>query len=164
MLDVAIWREGPNEVKHEFYEKPMTSKRVIMAKSAMSKGGKMATLSQEIIRRMENTGRSSSIESRVEIINRYVMKLRRSGYNENDRKELVESGLRGYYRKVEREEKGGEKVNKDARRRRGDKMWRKMIQKTKWYEYKENDEKEDEKGDEGRGEKSRGRKRNIERK
>ena len=40
---------------YRFYEKPMDTPYCIMKESAMPEGGKIASLSQEVVRRMQNT-------------------------------------------------------------------------------------------------------------
>ena len=89
MLDVEVWWEGKNNIKHQFYEKDIASNRVIMAKSAMSKTTKIASLSQEVVRRMANTGRNVREQNRVDILNKFMEKMRRSGYREKTREEIL---------------------------------------------------------------------------
>ena len=55
---------------------------------------------------MCNTGRGVDIKERIEIINKFVIKMVRSGYKERERGEIVRAGLRGYYKKVRIEEEG----------------------------------------------------------
>ena len=62
----------------------MKNPRVIMSKSAMSKQSKVATLSNEVFRRMTNTDRLHSTNERAEIVNVYIQKLATSGYSEKD--------------------------------------------------------------------------------
>ena len=136
MLDVAIVRTSKNVIRHEFYEKKVAPKRVVLAKSAMPQSTKIAALSQEVMRRLMNTGRKVDIEIRIEILNTFMKKLRRSGYCEKERKEILECGLRGYYKKVEIEIKGGEKVNKDGSMNKGERKIKGLANKTKWHNKK----------------------------
>ena len=109
MLDIAIIRVDKNDIRHEFYEKKVASQRVILNQSAMNQQSKVSSLSQEIVRRMSNTGRNVKIERRIDILNVFMLKLRRSGYCEKVREEILKCGLAGYYKKVEREIKGERK-------------------------------------------------------
>ena len=59
VLDVKVWREEEGSVVHSFYEKPMVLDKVIMADSAQQSHVKIATLSQEEVRRMKNVSRDS---------------------------------------------------------------------------------------------------------
>ena len=54
-LDTQVWIDGNGMVKYMFYEKPMASTRVTHRRSAMGENAKMASLSQELIRRLTNT-------------------------------------------------------------------------------------------------------------
>ena len=55
-LDLAIWtREEDNKTMFLFYSKPMRSNTVLQWKSAMPENMKVASLNQEVIRRMLKT-------------------------------------------------------------------------------------------------------------
>ena len=54
-LDLNIWVKEDNMVVYIFYQKPMASSMVIHKRSAMPENMRMATLNQEVIRRMINT-------------------------------------------------------------------------------------------------------------
>ena len=84
-----------------------------------------------------NTDRHTKTETRAEIINKFINKLSNSGYGEKYREEIVKSGLTGYYHKVDRENKGGEPINRDANRNRAGKKIAKMIRKVNWLQPKE---------------------------
>ena len=139
MLDVEAWTIKDNtEVQHQFYEKEVASNRVMGAKSAISQTSKIATLSQEVIRRMQNTGRDVPEENRVIIMNNFMIKLHRSGYNEKQREEIMKAGLNGYYKKVIRENKGGTKINRESANDRARKKIMKVVKKDKWHQDKPN--------------------------
>ena len=71
MLDVQAWRTCNNtEICHKFYEKSVASRKVMGKKTALPIKTKIATLSQEVARRMTNTGRDVSIETRIEILDK----------------------------------------------------------------------------------------------
>ena len=54
-LDLSIWIGKDNATYYIFFEKPMASSMVIQRRSAMPENMRMATLSQEVIRRMMHT-------------------------------------------------------------------------------------------------------------
>ena len=103
MLDICTWREGKHKVKHAFYEKDVSSKLVVMSKSATPQGNKISSLSQEVIRRQRNTGRSIGPQERINEMNKFMVKMYMSGYNQNEREDVMRSGLTGYERMVVRE-------------------------------------------------------------
>ena len=77
-----INEKGEREViiQHEFYEKPMSSKLMMMERSAMPHRMKVTTLSQEVVRRLKNTARSVQDWRRRAVLSRMMVKLKRSGY------------------------------------------------------------------------------------
>ena len=102
MQDLHVWRsrEGEREVlRHSYYEKPITSKKMMMEKSAHPMRSKMAVLSQEVIRRMRNTSLKLPMSERIRILDQMMIKLRASGYNESQRYEILYSGMLGYCRR-----------------------------------------------------------------
>ena len=72
----------------------------------------MTVLSQEVIRRERNTSRNVQEEDRIQIRNKFLMKLRMSGYSTKQRINIMLSGLKGYRAMVETEEQGGRRVNR----------------------------------------------------
>ena len=61
---------------------------------------------------MRNCIRSITLLERGEIMTKFARKLKNSGYSVKQRKEIIGSGLSGYYRMVSREQAGGRKVNR----------------------------------------------------
>ena len=88
---------------------------VIMERSALSDNLKQSSLAQEVIRRMSNTLEHVTLVDRkrdteadkyvtkemvVEILDRFMDKLARSGYQVHKRQEIIKAGLTGYKRKL----------------------------------------------------------------
>ena len=87
MLDLHVWRSSENGaevIKHCYYEKPITSPkpRVIMEQSALPARTKITVLTQEVVRRMRNTSLSVQISERINILDKLMVKMRRSGYDQ----------------------------------------------------------------------------------
>ena len=120
MLDVQVFlekqKDGKWELKYEYYEKPVTSKMVMMKQSAMGEKCKVTTLTQETIRRMINTCRSTSTSQRAAILSTTMMsKMKASGYSSAQRLDVLTAGCKGYYRMVAREQAGGRRLNRPAK-------------------------------------------------
>ena len=68
MLDFCTWSETDNKgktiIQQKFYEKPCASNMVIEERSAQPHKVKINTLSQEVIRRLKNTGRTMKWNSK----------------------------------------------------------------------------------------------------
>jgi hypothetical protein len=69
-----------NRIVHKFYEKPMNTKYCILKKSACSEQIKYTTLVQETVRRMRNCNEMVEETEKDEILQNFVLKMRRSGY------------------------------------------------------------------------------------
>ena len=54
-LDTSIWIEGGSRIEYKYFEKTMASNRVVNRNTAMGENAKIASLSQEIVRRMLKT-------------------------------------------------------------------------------------------------------------
>ena len=86
------------QIVWRFYEKPMNSPYVIMAKSAMPHKMKVTTMVQEVIRRCRNMSKEVKEEEVKEELGKFCAKMKRSGYGEAMRREVLVSGLKGFER------------------------------------------------------------------
>ena len=73
---------------------------------------KMTTPSQEVIRIMKNINRECKIDERIKSLDKFITKLKLSGYGKKQREYILKAGVLGYYRKVEREERGKDCMNR----------------------------------------------------
>ena len=140
MLDLQVWVVPASETGErfdylcwKFFEKRVNTMRVLHAKSALTWRCKLVSLNQECFRRLRNTARQVPAQVRVEILNKFVQKLRSSGYNSRTTEGIIVSGVRCYYRKVGIELTGGPRINErndqqDLPRRR-----RKMGESLNWF-------------------------------
>ena len=144
MLDFKVWKEeetGENGekktiIKHEFYEKPMASKLVMMNKSALPHRMKVTTLSQEVVRRLKNTARSVGESKRRNILSNMMVKMRRAGYDDKMRRNVLVSGLKGYWRMVKTEKEGGRRVNRPRWEGAVERRYKKLGARSSWYKRK----------------------------
>ena len=147
MLDVKIWtekkeREGNTEneenetktvIMHEYYQKEVSSKRVIHEKTAMSKKQKRTVLTQELIRILLRCSPLLPWTETVKHVNRFVMRLQYSGYRKRFRIEIVKSALKAY-REIKRKEESGEKpMYRTKEWKRKERRREKRDKKTHWF-------------------------------
>ena len=96
-------RQSPSrkveQVRFEFYSKPMAAKKVLMSTSAQPLGQKRTTLTQELIRRLLNCSKELPCSTRRKHLNDFMQLLKNSGYSEPFRAEILKSGLQGYGKK-----------------------------------------------------------------
>ena len=111
----------------------MASRMVIREESALPNRMKLTVLSQEVIRRERNTSRLVDLNVRHEIRNKFMMKLRKSGYGPKQRVKIMLSGLRGYYWMCENEDIGGRRINQTRSEGASVRRIKKTIGKTNWF-------------------------------
>ena len=143
MLDLAVWvREEEDNTKmygqkqivsHSFYEKKCSSSKVMMSSSALPIRMKISTLANDIKRRLRNCGRSITIGEKVEIVNCFMVKLKKSGYSERLRREILEAGLKGFYRMLETEQTTGIRVNQSPEIGREEREIRRTVGAGSWH-------------------------------
>ena len=96
-----------NTIDYKFYEKPISSRYVMMRNSAMSARVKMNTLTQEVIRRLRNTRNTLPwSQFQAPILTEFSKKMARSGYPEGYRLEVIKSGILGFERQLEADRNG----------------------------------------------------------
>jgi hypothetical protein len=98
VLDVTVKvnEEENNRIDFEFFEKPTKNPRVILADSALSFTKKRTILTQECLRRLRNTKIELGPEVQRTHLNRFMLKLKNSGYSYKFRKEILDSGLKAF--------------------------------------------------------------------
>ena len=72
----------------------------------------------------------------MKIVEKFMQNMRRSGYDEKQRKETLKAGLLGYYRMRKREKLGIRLVNRGRKEGEEERMIKKMIGKATWYKEK----------------------------
>ena len=69
-LDTKIWVVDGWRIMFEFFEKTMATNLMVEAGSALSKEVKLATLSEEVARRLRNTSLKLDCTNKLEILER----------------------------------------------------------------------------------------------
>jgi hypothetical protein len=133
MLDTQVGMEN-GEVVFEYYEKKMNTPYCIPARSAHSWSIKRSSLIQEGVRRMLNTSRNSPSSVRKEIMERWDLKLRYSGYLYKFRETVIAAAIGVYGGKVqESEREGGTPLYRDSSWKRDQRRRDKEKKATSWY-------------------------------
>ena len=94
------------QIYYEFFTKPMKPKLVISAESALPWQQKRTVLTQECIRRLLNTKKELNCGKKQAILSSYMQALKNSGYSTQFRKEILDSGLKGYNKILAADKKG----------------------------------------------------------
>ena len=125
--------KGEQRLLHSYYEKPITSKLVLMEKSALCARVKMVVMSQEVIRRMRNTSTRVDLDQRAAILSHFMTKMARSGYGAAQRMEVLRAGCTGYYRMRWRERTQGRRVNRAREDGAAARATKKLLGATSWF-------------------------------
>ena len=99
-LDLSLWVDEDNRTMFMFVSKRMASNMCLQQRSAMPENMKIATINQEVIRRMCNTSEHLDIGIRLNIIDNFAQKIINSGYKLEQTRKVMVGGLKGYERKL----------------------------------------------------------------
>ena len=102
-------------VKYFFYEKPCVAKIVIPKVLVHSKRIRMSVLVEDGVRRMRNCSRRLGDEDwsvRVGILEKWCMKLRRSGYPVTMRHQVIKAAIDRWEEMCKIEDNGGRPIHR----------------------------------------------------
>ena len=128
--------KGYPKILYEFYKKPMSFDTIILQNSALSENTKSNTVTQETIRRLSNTCKITTKRRVIEILERFISSLRKSGYSMIEIRKYVTAGIVGYERRVAREQSGGTPVHRPGGAIRSATNIRKLTIRSDWYKGK----------------------------
>ena len=129
------------KIAYSFYEKPMSSPFSVMERSAQPENTKNSTLAQELIRRMLNTSEMIPQEERNVVVEKFILRLRRSGYNKDQVRNIIISGLKGYQTKKERAKLNNKMLHRSATSTKVQRHKNKLLEKSTWFKkVKKNDD------------------------
>ena len=130
-------REGDSQtLMYSFFEKPTASPYVTMENSAWSWANKHSSLAQDMVRRMSNMTEKLDQDTRDRVVDQFSDKLRTSGYNTIQIKQIIISGLKGYERRRRREMEGGTPIHRMKYTMQKGRDLRKLVEKKNWYRRK----------------------------
>ena len=139
MLPILDMEMGMNEnkVQYMFYRKPMANKYTMMANSAVSERVKRSTMTNEALRRLLCCSPNLEEQKKVKVMEDYAKLLKRSGYSERFRYEVISDAIKGHQKLIQEEAEGRRPLNRprgfqeeERRRKRQEKVGR-------WYRREE---------------------------
>ena len=131
-LDTQIWME--NELSlYKFYEKPMTNKRVLSRQTAMGENSKIASLTQEVIRRCRNTCHLLPQTDKNEVLDQFTVKLISSGHSREQATRILVSGLRGYEKQLKKHLSGEKLLHRPHKDGVKERSRKKLLSKSSWF-------------------------------
>ena len=136
MLDVKMWItdvDAGKKVLYEHYEKEMTTKAVINAKSAIPMQTKRTVLSQEVLRILLHCSEYVEWETVCSHINAHMKKMQYSGYTQPFRYNVVKSALNAFESIKEKKVLGIRPINRPKDWRRAERDEETQEKKRTWY-------------------------------
>jgi hypothetical protein len=121
-----------NRVVHKFYEKPMNTKYCILNSSAGNNHVKFTTLTQECVRRLMNCNEGVTQNEKTDILQQFVLKMRRSGYDSRFRYKVI-LAAKGIYDKKVKDDIEGKPLYRERKYRVRERRLMAEKKKTNWY-------------------------------
>ena len=112
-LRVKINEKENYRVDYEHFEKETKHPKVILENSALSIKQKRTILTQEVLRIMRNTKIELGEEIRNGHLNKFMIKMKNSGYDQKFRKEIVDSAMKAFEIMIEKDRKGTKPLFRD---------------------------------------------------
>ena len=141
MLDFQLWKinevdpEDPSKsrqaLRYSFYEKPLANPKVMDSQSAMPHRIKIASLTQEGVRRLNNISRELDNKHKSKVLGIYMQKLRLSGYKQQTRANILECAVNTCRKKERAEILGIQPIHRKGTQGRAARIRTKVTGKSK---------------------------------
>ena len=132
-LDFQAWLSN-GVISHSFYQKPMKTPYVLMARSAMAQQQKYQILSNDLTRRLSNILVSAvSFQEILDIINQFTKEIKSSGYSVRQAREIIMSGIRGWQARARKRKRENQEFYRLASTTLKDRTRKKLIEREMWY-------------------------------
>ena len=143
-LDTCIRVGGGNVVEYKFFEKPTSSKRTVQSKTAMNENSKVQIVSNDMVRRLQNTMEGLGPSYMVAVVDQYAVKLLNSGYNREQTRKIILNGIKGFTRKKRSRISKGLPLRSTGKMSKGSRFRKKLLEKTNWYRKRGSNNSDDE--------------------
>ena len=97
ILDVKVKINDHGKIEYIFYKKPAANRLGTLKSSAYSIHNKMTILTQECFRRLHNTSEHCDNKVKENILSEFMIDLKLSGYDERERKIILDGGIKTYF-------------------------------------------------------------------
>ena len=144
-LDFEVWMNAEGVVKHSYFQKPMKTPYVIMARSAMASHQKYQILSNELTRRISNIN-TEVVEHKevLEKIEEFTKELKTSEYTRKQAKEIVVSGIRAWKKRILKRKRENQPFYRPAKMTVKERMMKEIVEKESWYKDRNEEESDEE--------------------
>ena len=111
-LDLELWQTETRAIEYAFFEKEMSSRFVMRKEAATPDQMKRSTLAQDGVRRLMNTSQRLDRREKIQTLETYIKKVKRSGYNKEEVKDIITCSIKRYERKKEIAKKHGKPLHR----------------------------------------------------
>ena len=135
-IDVKIWVEKMNNqsrILYEHYAKPMSTKAVIYARSAMAWRTKRTVLTQEALRVILNCCRELPWEVVTKHLDHFTARMQYSGYDQQFRLEVIDSALKAYEKLCQAESDGERPLYRPKTWKKKEREEARKQKRLNWY-------------------------------
>ena len=133
ILDMKVWTNQQGFLLYQHYEKEVSSKLVLNAKSAQSSSCKRNVHVQEVLRRILNcSARLNWSEQVAPFLTEYMARMKDAGYAEGYRRRTLQHAFRIYDRMRKEEEDGTRPLNRPASWNVEERRQKKKKKKQRW--------------------------------
>ena len=137
VLDIKLWLErqtdGSARLTHEFYQKAVSSKSLIQARSSLPWSTKRTVLTQDLLRILLRCSPELPWHVTKTHVETYVGRLQFSGYSRKFRGEIVQSALNAYQIIREKEEQGVQPMYRTKMWNRVERQKERRKKKNDWF-------------------------------
>ena len=132
-LNIKLNKEMRNRIDFEFFEKPTRNPKLILAESAINNNSKRTILTQECLRRLRNTKIELGEDVKNEHLNRFMLKMKNSGYTQNFRTQILKSALNAFEKMVEEDRIGTKPLYRKRTWNEENRLQEKEAKRKNWY-------------------------------
>ena len=137
-LDFKIWQEKDGTINHTYFQKPIKTPFVVMARSGMSSQQKIQILANELTRRISNINiQLCNKEDYTEVIEQFTQELRNSEFPYHTAKEIVISEIRGLKPKILRRKARNQEFYRAGHTTALGRAKKKLVSRENWYKVQE---------------------------
>ena len=111
----------------------MAKRTLIDRKSALGENVKIASMTQNLIRRMLNTSEQVEFSERIVVIDEFSDQMLASGYSPEQTRDIVVAGLTGYERKLKKSKEEKKDLHRSAAGSLQSRIKKKLLGRQTWY-------------------------------
>ena len=128
-------------ITHTYFQKSIKTPYVLVQRSAMSQKQKYNILANEMIRRLSNGDKEgTSQDEKNRVVEELTKEMKSSGWERNETREVIVSGILGWERKHERRKNEKTDFYRSAASTLSKRCRKKLTEKTSWYKGKDDEE------------------------